>query len=203
MGTWGGGHLQAGSGLGSASGWPPCRRRAERPASAPPAARPAAKPAQSRATKEMIRPLSTPPACHLFGCKPARRRRRGDGNRRGLARWQRKHSPPPPPSGWRRVGGGSQWPTGCILPPHLLLRPARALRQCIQHHRGHAGRAVLSLEPLDHDVSMPPPPVLSVVHRHHLAGGEAFILLHPPLPFVGVSIGIERGRQQNGSLANG
>ena len=29
------------------------------------------------------------------------------------------------------------------------------------------------------------------------------ILLHPPLPSVGVSIAMERGRQQNGSLADG
>ena len=36
-----------------------------------------------------------------------------------------------------------------------------------------------------------------------LAVGETVILLHPPLPQTGVSIGIERGCQQNDSLANG
>ena len=36
-----------------------------------------------------------------------------------------------------------------------------------------------------------------------LAVGETVILLHPPLPPVGVSIGMERGRQQNHSLVNG
>ena len=35
-----------------------------------------------------------------------------------------------------------------------------------------------------------------------LADGETFILMHP-LPLVGVSIGMERGCQQNDSLANG
>ena len=37
----------------------------------------------------------------------------------------------------------------------------------------------------------------------HLAVGETVILLHPPLPLVGVSIVMERERQQNDSLANG
>ena len=36
-----------------------------------------------------------------------------------------------------------------------------------------------------------------------LAVGETVILLHPPLPLLGVSIGMERERQQNDSLANG
>ena len=36
-----------------------------------------------------------------------------------------------------------------------------------------------------------------------LAVGETVILLHPPLPFVGVSIVIEKECQQNDSLANG
>ena len=37
-----------------------------------------------------------------------------------------------------------------------------------------------------------------------LAVGETVILLHPPLPLVGVSIGMERGRQQNDrTLADG
>ena len=34
-------------------------------------------------------------------------------------------------------------------------------------------------------------------------GESSFIMLHPPLPLVGVSIGMERERQQNDSLANG
>ena len=37
--------------------------------------------------------------------------------------------------------------------------------------------------------------------EHHLAVGETVILLHPPLPLAGVSIGMERERQQNDSLA--
>ena len=37
----------------------------------------------------------------------------------------------------------------------------------------------------------------------NLAVGETVILLHPPLPLVGVSIAMERDRQQNDSLANG
>ena len=36
-----------------------------------------------------------------------------------------------------------------------------------------------------------------------LAVGETVSLLHPPLPLVGVSMGIERGCQHNGSLADG
>ena len=36
-----------------------------------------------------------------------------------------------------------------------------------------------------------------------IAVGETVILPHPPLPAVGVSIGMERGRQQNNSLADG
>ena len=36
-----------------------------------------------------------------------------------------------------------------------------------------------------------------------LAVGETVILLHPPLPLVGVSIGMERGCHQNDSLADG
>ena len=36
-----------------------------------------------------------------------------------------------------------------------------------------------------------------------LAVGETVILLHPPLTLAGVSIGMERGCQQNGSLADG
>ena len=33
--------------------------------------------------------------------------------------------------------------------------------------------------------------------------GETVILLHPPLPVAGVSIGMERECQQNDSIANG
>ena len=36
-----------------------------------------------------------------------------------------------------------------------------------------------------------------------VAVGETVILLHPPLPLVGVSIAMKRQRQQNDSLANG
>ena len=36
-----------------------------------------------------------------------------------------------------------------------------------------------------------------------LAVGETVILLHPPLPLLGVSIGMERGCQQNDSIADG
>ena len=36
-----------------------------------------------------------------------------------------------------------------------------------------------------------------------LAVGETVILLHPPLRLAGVSTGMERGCQQNGSLADG
>ena len=36
-----------------------------------------------------------------------------------------------------------------------------------------------------------------------LAVGETVVLLHPPLPLVGVSMAMERERQQNDSLVNG
>ena len=36
-----------------------------------------------------------------------------------------------------------------------------------------------------------------------VAVGETVIVLHPPLPFAGVSIGIKRGCHQNNSLADG
>ena len=39
--------------------------------------------------------------------------------------------------------------------------------------------------------------------QDRLAIDETVILLHPPLPLVGVSIVIERERQQNDSLADG
>ena len=39
--------------------------------------------------------------------------------------------------------------------------------------------------------------------RPRLAVGETVILLHPPLPLVGVSIWMERGCQSNDSLADG
>ena len=39
--------------------------------------------------------------------------------------------------------------------------------------------------------------------RVEAAVGETIILLHLPLPSVGVSIGVERGCQQNDSLADG
>ena len=40
--------------------------------------------------------------------------------------------------------------------------------------------------------------------RFNLAVGEtSVILLHPPLPLLGVSIGMGRGCQQNDSLADG
>ena len=39
--------------------------------------------------------------------------------------------------------------------------------------------------------------------RSHLAVGETVTLLHPPLPLAGVSIRMERGCQQNDSLADG
>ena len=35
-----------------------------------------------------------------------------------------------------------------------------------------------------------------------VAIGEAVVLLHPPLPLSGVSVGMERARQQNDSLAD-
>ena len=35
------------------------------------------------------------------------------------------------------------------------------------------------------------------------AVGESVILLHPPLPLLGVSMWMERERQKNDSLANG
>ena len=41
------------------------------------------------------------------------------------------------------------------------------------------------------------------LERVAIAIGETVILLHHPLPLVGVSIAMERERQQNGSLANG
>ena len=44
---------------------------------------------------------------------------------------------------------------------------------------------------------------VDVVRVWGLAVGETVILLHPPLPVVGVSIRMERGCQQNGSLADG
>ena len=48
------------------------------------------------------------------------------------------------------------------------------------------------------------PVVLDVLeHEAMLAVGETVILLHPPLPLVGVSTGINRGCHQNDSLVNG
>ena len=39
--------------------------------------------------------------------------------------------------------------------------------------------------------------------RVDLAVGETVILLHPPLPLEGVSMWMEKGCQQNDSLADG
>ena len=44
---------------------------------------------------------------------------------------------------------------------------------------------------------------LDVEDLNHLAVDETVILLHPPLPLVGVSVVMERERQQNDSLVNG
>ena len=41
------------------------------------------------------------------------------------------------------------------------------------------------------------------VEQLRLAVGETVILLHPPLPLLGVSIGIKGGCHQNDSLADG
>ena len=46
-------------------------------------------------------------------------------------------------------------------------------------------------------------PRLGHLQRGGLAVGETVILLTPPLPLVGVSIVMERGCQQNDSLADG
>ena len=43
----------------------------------------------------------------------------------------------------------------------------------------------------------------SLWSRLSLAVGETVSLLHPPPPLVGLSIGMDRERQQNDSLANG
>ena len=42
--------------------------------------------------------------------------------------------------------------------------------------------------------------VRAAVRGAHLAVDETVILLHPPLPLVGVSIAMERERQQNDGL---
>ena len=41
------------------------------------------------------------------------------------------------------------------------------------------------------------------VQPQNLAVDETVILMHPPLPLVGVSIVMKRERQQNDSLVNG
>ena len=43
----------------------------------------------------------------------------------------------------------------------------------------------------------------SALHLSRLAIDETVILLHSPLPLVGISIGMERGCQQNDSLVRG
>ena len=45
-------------------------------------------------------------------------------------------------------------------------------------------------------------PALEMAVDQAIAVGETVILLHPPLPLVGVSIGLQKGRQQNDSLAD-
>ena len=44
---------------------------------------------------------------------------------------------------------------------------------------------------------------VALTQRVHIALGETVILLHHPLPLLGVSIGIKRGCHQNDSLADG
>ena len=44
---------------------------------------------------------------------------------------------------------------------------------------------------------------VNVVGEVVLAVGETAIMMHPPLPLVGVSIRMGRERQQNDSLADG
>ena len=46
-------------------------------------------------------------------------------------------------------------------------------------------------------------PLMEACRRADLAVGETVILLHPHLPLLGIAIGMERGRQQNDSLADG
>ena len=54
-------------------------------------------------------------------------------------------------------------------------------------------------------VSRLPPAAAALgrVRRRSLAADEAVILLHPPLPLVGLSIVMDRERPQNDSLVNG
>ena len=66
-------------------------------------------------------------------------------------------------------------------------------------HRDQTGRSLVLIAARNLNAQM----VALLVHRAALAVGETVILLHPPLPLAGVSIGTERGRQQNDSLANG
>ena len=53
------------------------------------------------------------------------------------------------------------------------------------------------------------PNLLMRLHRRvlgkqpRLAVGETVTLLYPPLPSAGVSMGMQKGRQQNDSLADG
>ena len=51
--------------------------------------------------------------------------------------------------------------------------------------------------------SVSQPAASSALTSAWLAVGETVILLHPPLPLLGVSIVMERERQQNDSLARG
>ena len=44
---------------------------------------------------------------------------------------------------------------------------------------------------------------MDLAHAAQTAVSEAVILLHPPLPLVGVSKGVGRGCQQNDRLADG
>ena len=48
-----------------------------------------------------------------------------------------------------------------------------------------------------------PARTVATVRAASLAVGETVILLHPPVHLAGVSIAVERERQQNDSLANG
>ena len=66
------------------------------------------------------------------------------------------------------------------------------------------GRAPLMHEPLPPGLAVGLERVVGLLRpAPRLAIDETVILLHPPLPLVGVPIVMERGCQQNDSLVNG
>ena len=100
------------------------------------------------------------------------------------------------------VGGGSG--SGRAAVAEWSVRGSGARSRRAGQRRGRAsGGGDSDRRTADQLGDLLPDDLAGLLLHHHLAVDETVILLHPALPLVGVSIVMERERQQNDSLVNG